>query len=102
MIHVIATIELNPGRRDDFLSEFRRLVPLVHAEEGCIEYGPTVDVATGLSAQPPVRPDVVTVVEKWASLDHLRAHLAAPHMEAYRPKVKDMVVRTTLTVVEPA
>ena len=102
MIHVIATIELNEGRRDDFLEEFHKLVPLVHAEDGCIEYGPTVDAETDISAQPPRRADVVTVVEKWASLDHLKRHLAAPHMLAYRPKVKEMVVRTTLAILAPA
>ncbi len=34
MIHVIATIELNPGTREAFLEEFRKLVPLVRAEAG--------------------------------------------------------------------
>jgi len=101
MIHVIATIELNAGRRDDFLAEFRRLVPLVLAEDGCLAYGPTVDAASDLSAQPPARADVVTVVEEWASLDHLRRHLSAPHMEAYRPRVQEMVIRTTLAILDP-
>ncbi|HEX8203429.1 MAG TPA: putative quinol monooxygenase [Isosphaeraceae bacterium] len=102
MIHVIATIELHAGRRADFLAEFRKVVPPVLAEAGCLEYGPAVDVATDLAAQPPARPDVVTVVEKWASLDHLKQHLAAPHMREYRERVQDMVARTTLSVLEPA
>ena len=102
MIHVIATIELADGTRDAFLAEFHRLVPDVRAEAGCLEYGPAVDVETGLSAQPPARPNVVTVVEKWESLDALRAHLQAPHMVAYRPRVKAFVVKTTLHVLQPA
>ncbi|MFO0954711.1 MAG: putative quinol monooxygenase [Isosphaeraceae bacterium] len=102
MIHVIATIELREGTREAFLDEFRKIVPPVRAEEGCIEYGPAVDVDSGISAQGGVRPDVVTVVEKWETLDHLRAHLSAPHMVEYRPKVQDFVVRTTLAVLEPA
>jgi quinol monooxygenase YgiN len=102
MIHVIATIELHPGRREQFLAEFRRVVPLVRAEDGCIEYGPTVDCTTDIAAQLAPRPDVVTVVEKWESLDHLKRHLVAPHMEEYRPRVRDMVARTTLVVSEPA
>ncbi len=32
MIHVIATIELHPECRDQFLEEFQKIVPLVHAE----------------------------------------------------------------------
>lgn len=102
MIHVIAAIELHPGRREDFLAEFRKIIPPVRAEEGCIEYGPTVDTTTDIPAQAAPRPDTVTIVEKWASVDHLKRHLAAPHMEAYRPRVKDMIVRTTLTILTPA
>jgi quinol monooxygenase YgiN len=102
MIHVIATIELHQGRRDDFLAEFHRLVPLVRAEEGCIEYGPALDVATAIPVQLPPRPDVVTVLEKWESVEHLERHLVAPHMHEYRPRVRDMVERTTLIVLTPA
>ncbi len=102
MIHVIATIEVRPGRRDDFLAEFRKNVPTVRAEAGCLEYGPAVDVATGIAAQAPPRDHVVVVVEKWADLDALRAHLAAPHMAAYRERVKDLVVGASLQVLQPA
>jgi quinol monooxygenase YgiN len=102
MIHVIATIELRPGLRDEFLGEFRAIVPAVLAEAGCLSYGPTLDVASGIGAQPPARPDVVTIVESWEGLDHLKAHLAAPHIVAYRERVKDMVLSTTLSVLEPA
>jgi quinol monooxygenase YgiN len=102
MIHVIATVELAVGKRDDFLQEFRRVTPQVRAEEGCLEYGPTVDLATDLAAQLPPRPDVVTVVEKWRDLPALQAHLVAPHMAAYRERVKELVKRVTLQVLRPA
>ena len=102
MIHVIATVELQPNTRERFLREFSQLVPLVKAENGCIEYGSAVDVASGLPPQIPLRPDVVTVVEKWSSLEALKAHAAAPHMAAYRGKVKDFVIRITLQVLTPA
>jgi quinol monooxygenase YgiN len=102
MIHVIATLEVRPGRRNALLAEYRRLVPLVLAEAGCIEYGPAVDVASGLGVQPPLRENVVVIVEKWQSLEALRAHTQAPHMVAYREAVKDIVVRVELLVLEPA
>jgi quinol monooxygenase YgiN len=102
MIYVIATIELAAGKREAFLAEFHNLDPLVRREEGCHEYGPTVDVETSIPAQPNARPDVVTVVEKWESLEHLERHLMAPHMLEYRPRVKDLVSRVTLQVLEPA
>src|SRR5262249_55936934 len=90
MLHVIATIELNPGTREAFLAEFRKIVPLVHAEEGCIEYGPTVDATTDLERQARSA-DTVVIIEKWTTLATLKAHLVAPHMTAYRPKVKDYI-----------
>lgn len=102
MIHVIATIELAAGQREAFLKEFHALVPKVHAETGCLEYGPTVDVASGIAAQGSPRPDVVTVVEKWSDLAALQAHLGAPHMVDYRPRVKHLVRATTLQILEPA
>ncbi|MEX0702358.1 MAG: putative quinol monooxygenase [Planctomycetales bacterium] len=100
MIHVIADVHIAPGRRDEFLEAFRRLMPRVHAEEGCIEYGPTVDVATGIALQRR-RENVVTVVEKWASIAALEAHLAAPHMLDYRERVKDLVTNVELRILEP-
>lgn len=102
MIHVIATIEVQSGKRDQFLAEFQRIVPQVRAENGCIEYGQTVDLPTGIPAQAPVRDDVVVVVEKWQSLDALRAHMAAPHMADYRLRVKDLVQGVQLQILQPA
>jgi quinol monooxygenase YgiN len=102
MIHVIATVELADGKRDAFLVEFHKLVPLVRAEKGCIDYGPTIDVTTGIPAQVPLRDQVVTVVERWDSLDALRAHLQAPHMTDYRARVKDLVRGVKIQVLQPA
>jgi quinol monooxygenase YgiN len=102
MIHVIATIEIVPGKRDAFLAEFHRIVPPVRAEAGCLEYGPTVDVPTGLAAQIPLRENTVTIVEKWESLPALQAHLVAPHMLEYRGRVKDFVAGVKLQVLQPA
>ncbi|MBX7167355.1 MAG: antibiotic biosynthesis monooxygenase [Pirellulales bacterium] len=102
MIHVLATIELNPGVRAQFLDEFRRLVPSVLAEEGCIEYGPAIEIATSIPGTPPPRDDVVMVVEKWATIAALEAHLVAPHMNDYRGQVKSLVKATRLQVLESA
>lgn len=101
MIRVIATLEIAPGRLDDFLSEFRKIVPLVRAEVGCRDYQPLVDLPTTLAAQEPLRQDRVTVVEQWDDLESLERHLAAPHMLEYRKRVKDLVQRASLRVLEP-
>jgi quinol monooxygenase YgiN len=101
MIHVIATIDLHPGTREKFLREFAVLTPQVRAEAGCIEYGGAVDIPTGISVQIPLRPDTVVIVEKWATLDALRAHLAAPHMDVYRNNVKDFVRGASAEILSP-
>lgn len=101
MIHVIATVELNEGKRDLFLEEFHRLMPSVHAEKGCIEYGPTADVRTEIPVQVAFRPDIITIIEKWESLDALQAHLEAPHMLEYRQRVTDYVKQVQLQILEP-
>ncbi len=102
MIFVVATIELQAGRRDAFLAEFQKLTPLVRAEEGCLEYGPALDVETSIPAQNEPRANVVTVMEKWEDLDALEKHLIAPHMLEYRQRVKDLVQSVALQVLEPA
>jgi quinol monooxygenase YgiN len=102
MIHVLATIDLRPQTRERFLEEFRGILDEVRAEPGCIEYGAAVDLPTSLPAQPTERPDVAVIVEKWADVEALRAHLTAPHMNAYRERVKPYVTRSTLHVLEPA
>jgi quinol monooxygenase YgiN len=101
MIHVIATIELNPGTREQYLAVFHKLMPLVLAEKGCIEYGPAADLASGLAVQPPVRENVITVVEKWEDLPALQAHLKIAHMADYRTNVKDYVKSVVLHVLQP-
>jgi quinol monooxygenase YgiN len=44
----------------------------------------------------------MVVVEKWASLDHLKVHLKAPHMDTYREQVKDLVDAVDLKVMAAA
>lgn len=101
MIHVLATIEIHPGRRDDFLREVKALVPQVLAEAGCREYTPVIDTQTTLPAQAPLRDNVVVIVEKWDNLPALEAHLMAPHMMQYRQRVRDLIANVSLQILEP-
>ena len=101
MIYVTATIELNEGCKDDFLKIIASNVPNVRDEKGCITYAPTVDVDSGIPIQDDLRPDVVTIVEAWESLDDLHRHLKAPHMATYREEVKDLVKQVTIQVLQP-
>lgn len=102
MIHVIAEIEINEGSRKAFLEEYNKVVPPVLQEQGCIEYGATIDADTCIDRQAPLRNNTVTIVEKWSGTAALEAHLDSDHMAAYRERVKDLVAGATLRILQPA
>jgi quinol monooxygenase YgiN len=99
MIHVVAIITAKPGMRGQILEAFRANVPAVHAEKGCIEYGPVID-AEGMGSK--FGPDTFVVIEKWESPDALKAHAASPHMAAYAAKTKELIANRVIHVLQPA
>ncbi|MEN1680697.1 MAG: putative quinol monooxygenase [Planctomycetota bacterium] len=101
MIHVVATLTVDADRRGEFLDAFARLTPTVLAEDGCLEYGATVDQPTGIAVQQSAGDDAVVVIEKWESVAALEAHLAAPHMEAFRTETAEMLRSVSLLVLKP-
>lgn len=101
MIHVLAIITTKPGMRDAILREFRANVPAVHAESGCIEYGPAIDAEGAGNIQTKIGQDSFVVIEKWSSLEALKAHAAAPHMIAYAAKVRDLIASRVIHVLSP-
>jgi quinol monooxygenase YgiN len=101
MIHVVAIITAKPGQREAILTAFRANVPAVHAEAGCIEYGPATDAEGVGGFQTKFGPDTFLVLEKWESLDHLKAHAASPHMAAYGAKTKDLIASRVIHVLSP-
>jgi quinol monooxygenase YgiN len=102
IVHVHAVITAKSGKRDEILTAFRANVPAVQAEDGCIEYGATIDTEGVGALQTPFGEDTFVVVEKWASLAALKAHAAAPHMAAYGAKTKDMIASRVIHVLSPA
>ena len=101
MINVIASIHIKEGRLSEFIEIFKSNIPNVLEEKGCIEYVPTVDVPTGLPPQE-LDNNVVTIIEKWDSLEDLQTHLLAPHMLAYKENVKNLVDKLSLKVLGEA
>ena len=102
MIHVVAIITAKPGQRGAILEAFRATVPAVLAEKGCIEYGPVIDAEPGPAFQTRIGADAFMVVEKWASMEALKAHAAAPHMLAYGAKVKERIASRVVHILSPA
>lgn len=101
MINVIASIRVKTGSLADFLEIFKANIPKVREEKGCIEYFPAVDIDAKLPPQI-LDENVVTIIEKWESLEALLDHLDSPHMMAYGEKVKDMVTGLSLKVLREA
>jgi quinol monooxygenase YgiN len=101
MIHVIAVITAKPGKRAEVLGHFRANVPAVRAEKGCIEYGAAVDADPALPVQTKYGSDAFVVVEKWESMDTLKAHAAAPHMQAYAAKTKELLASRVIHILSP-
>ncbi len=102
MIHVVAIITTKPGMRAAVLEAFNANCPAVRAEDGCIEYGPTVDAEGMGGFQTKFGADSFVVIEKWRDAAALKAHAAAPHMAAYAAKVKDMLAGRVIHVLSPA
>ena len=67
MIIVAGTIDVDPGRREEFLAGRQDTIRASRAESGCIEYVFSADSSD---------PGRVRVFERWESKDALRAHLA--------------------------
>lgn len=102
MIHVVAIITTKPGKREEVLSAFNEIVPTVLKEDGCIEYGPTIDATEAPSIQSPVGANTFIVIEKWTSAKTLEAHGASSHMVAYGESVKHMIDERIIHVLSSA
>ncbi len=103
MIHVVAIITAKPGRRAELLDRFLTVVPIVQAEDGCIEYRPVIDHHAGLDGdREALGPDSYIVVEKWASAEALDAHVATDHMRTYAKETGNLIGSRTLHVLRDA
>ena len=102
MIHVIAVITAKPGKREEILGHFRANVPAVLAEKGCVEYGPAIDADPALPVQAKYGPDTFLAIEKWESIEALKAHAAAPHMAAYAAKTRELIASRVIHILAPA
>ena len=101
MIHVVAIITAKPGQRATVLEHVRRK-PAEGARRGRLHrirrrdrhrrHGPI---------QTPFGPDTFVVIEKWESVDHLKAHAVAPHMKEYGAKTKELLAGRVIHVLKP-
>jgi quinol monooxygenase YgiN len=102
VIHVIAIITAKPGMRGAILAAFQANMPVVRAEQGCIEYGPATDVEGVGPFQTEIGRDTFVVIEKWESAEALKARAASPHMDAYGAKTREMIASRVIYVLASA
>jgi len=102
MIHVLAIITAKPGMRDRILEAYRGNVANVRAEAGCLAYDAVVDVPGMPSVFANFGADTFVVVERWESVEALRAHAVAPHMKAYASQVEPFTASRAIHVLQAA
>ncbi len=101
MIIVIALIRVKEGKAPEFTKIFKDYASNVRKERGCIEYFPAVDVKTQLPPQS-LDENVVTIIEKWESLEALQDHFASPGMREQQKREKGMVEGATIKILQEA
>jgi len=100
MIHVLATITTLPGKREEVLSLFRKNVPAVLAETGCLGYEAVIDVCDYGKIQTPLGPDTFVVIERWENAAALKAHATSPHMAEYGRASGPLLATRVINVLE--
>lgn len=100
MIHVIATITAKPGERSTVLTHFAANRPAVLAEEGCVSYEAVIDVPDVGPIQTPLGDDMFMVIERWETVDALRAHGASAHMANYARTVSPLLIGRVINVLQ--
>ena len=101
MLNVIVTMLVKEGRMQEFLEVCRKLRPLVLQEEGCLAYDYHREIPSPLGIQEPIDPNRVTLVERWASVEALQAHMETPHMKEAGPKMRELRAGVVARVLEP-
>ncbi len=101
MINVIASVRVKAGKVPEFLTMFKSNVPEVRQKKGCIEYFPAVDIQADLPLQS-LDKHVITIIEKWESLDDLRNHLMSPQMQMQLERQKDIVEEVIIKILQEA
>lgn len=99
MIHVIASISIKEGRLEDIKKIYEFFAPKVEIEKGCRMYCPTFDYSTDIQTQVKDN-NVITVIEKWESIEDFKAHLSAPHVLQFREDIKGIVENVSIKVLE--
>lgn len=100
-VYVLCRFDLKPDADiADYAAKTLGVVPTVRAEEGCSLYTLLKDADTDWDKPMKFGERTMFMLEKWDSVEALKAHLATPHMKAFGPTVRDMRTSSTFHVLE--
>ena len=92
-IVVIGSLRARPGKEDEAREALEGLVAPTHNEQGCILYA--LHHGAGDRSR-------FVFVERWASQEHLDAHLASSHIAAVLARADDLLAEPPDIVVYDA
>jgi quinol monooxygenase YgiN len=101
MLTIVAEIRAYPNglHKDKIIQAFKKITPTVLQEQGCHGYQLLVDAGVDVSYQSKDS-DLIVMLEKWESIEHLNAHLQTEHMQAYQLEVKEHVADVKIRILE--
>jgi len=74
MIIVAVEVHVKEGAAERAKEAIAKMETATRAEEGCITYAFSLDLSD---------PTTIRVIERWRSLDDIKAHMASPHMAEF-------------------
>ncbi len=101
MIYGVVSVRVKPGKVQEYIALFKSIAGKVSQEKGCLQYVSTIDFEIGVPIQT-LDKNVVTIIEKWESLEALQKHLAAPYMEDFFKKEGALVESSVLKMLQEA
>ena len=99
MITVIASVTIKKGKMPEFIKGFKANALKVREEPGCVEYYPFMDIKSDLL--PSIFDEnVVTIIEKWESLEALQDHTNTVHMKEQFKRDEEFVESMSVRILE--
>ena len=100
-VWVLCRFDLKPETsRAEYIAKTCAIVDTVRAEKGCCEYLLLGDAVTDWEKPQRFGDRTLWMLEKWESIEALKAHLETPHMKAFGPTVRPMRANGTFHVLE--
>jgi lysophospholipase L1-like esterase/quinol monooxygenase YgiN len=100
-VWVLCRFDLKPdAARADYLAKTKGVLAAVRAEPGCCEYRLLGDAETDWTKPQRFGDRTLWMLEKWLSVEELKAHLDTPHMKAFGPSVGPMRASSSFHVLE--